>query len=186
MRWTVNSATNSQVFEETMKLALLGYDLEFASDAYTCMKEILNNARIHGNRNDPNKLIYMCVMIDEKRKTLECIIKDQGFGFDYCKRLKHRPEPTDESGRGLTIMFALANEIIFDCSQGGTQVYFLKKIPKDIKLLPKPFQQGDKVIYEGKTYDFGYMGTGKAIIYEEGCRNMQDSIAVDLDKLQRG
>lgn len=46
------------------------------------------------------------------------------------------------------------------------------------------FCQGNKVVYEGKTYDFGYMGqTGRAIIYEEGECNMQDSIAVEPEKL---
>lgn len=49
------------------------------------------------------------------------------------------------------------------------------------------FNRGDKVIFipENKVYDFAYMGrTGKAIIYEEGESNMQDSCAVDLDKLR--
>lgn len=43
---------------------------------------------------------------------------------------------------------------------------------------------GQKVLFQGKIYDFGYYGqTGKAIIYEEGERNMQDSIAVDVSSL---
>ena len=43
------------------------------------------------------------------------------------------------------------------------------------------FKEGDKVIFEGDTYDFGYISqTGRAVIYEEGERNMQDSIAVEL------
>ena len=52
----------------------------------------------------------------------------------------------------------------------------------------KRFVRGEKVVYlpEGRTYDFGYMGqTGKAIIYEEGECNMQDSYAVDLSQLER-
>ena len=48
----------------------------------------------------------------------------------------------------------------------------------------KQFVKGDKVIYipENKVYDFGYMSAvkGKAIIYQEGESNMQDSFAVDL------
>ena len=47
---------------------------------------------------------------------------------------------------------------------------------------------GEKVIFipEDKTYDFGYIGrTGKAVIYEEGERNMQDSFAVDLGLLKK-
>jgi len=50
------------------------------------------------------------------------------------------------------------------------------------------FVSGEKVVFlpDGRTYDFGYIGqTGKAVIYEEGECNMQDSIAVDLEKLER-
>ena len=50
------------------------------------------------------------------------------------------------------------------------------------------FSRGQKVIYipENKTYDFGYIGrTGKAIIYEEGATNMQDSYAVELNELKK-
>jgi hypothetical protein len=50
------------------------------------------------------------------------------------------------------------------------------------------FKRGDKVIYlpEDKVYDFGYIGKeGNAIIYKEGCANMQDSYAVDLDKIKK-
>lgn len=47
------------------------------------------------------------------------------------------------------------------------------------------FARGEKVSFNGKTYDYGYMGqTGKAIIYEEGERNMQDAIAVDPKALE--
>lgn len=50
------------------------------------------------------------------------------------------------------------------------------------------FVPGEKVVYlpDGGTYDFGYMGqTGKAVIYEEGERNMQDATAVDPAKLEK-
>lgn len=50
------------------------------------------------------------------------------------------------------------------------------------------FSYGDKVIYrpEMKVYDFGYIGmTGKAIIYNEGEHNMQDSYAVDINNLEK-
>ena len=50
------------------------------------------------------------------------------------------------------------------------------------------FQYGEKVVYigDGKTYDFGYISArGKAIIYEEGERNIQDSFAVELSQLRK-
>jgi len=49
------------------------------------------------------------------------------------------------------------------------------------------FTRGQKVLFipEGKVYEFGYIGgTGKAIIYEEGEQNMQDSSSVDLKNLR--
>lgn len=46
------------------------------------------------------------------------------------------------------------------------------------------FKCGDKVIFKGKTFDFGYISkTGRAVIYEEGEQNLQDAIAVDPKNL---
>jgi hypothetical protein len=56
----------------------------------------------------------------------------------------------------------------------------------DLYIKQKKLTAGDKVVYEGKVYDYGYLGqTGKAIIYEEGCHNMQDSKAVEFNQLTR-
>ncbi len=42
-----------------------------------------------------------------------------------------------------------------------------------------------KVSYEGKTYDFGYWPGGEfVVLYEEGCRNMQDAIAVEYGEVE--
>lgn len=42
------------------------------------------------------------------------------------------------------------------------------------------FNEGQKVKFKGKTYDFGYYSAqdGYVVLYEEGERNMQDSFAV--------
>lgn len=56
------------------------------------------------------------------------------------------------------------------------------------KKLEDKFKSGEKVVFipDGKVYDFGYLGaTGKAIIYNEGERNMQDGCAVDLAQLKK-
>ena len=56
----------------------------------------------------------------------------------------------------------------------------------DLYTSSKKLTRGDKVVYEGQVYDYGYVGqTGKAIIYEEGCQNMQDALAVDYNRLTR-
>ena len=50
------------------------------------------------------------------------------------------------------------------------------------------FKYGEKVIFipENKIYDFGYISkTRDAVIYVEGERNMQDSIAVNTGLLKK-
>jgi hypothetical protein len=46
---------------------------------------------------------------------------------------------------------------------------------------------GNKVLYKKKTYDFGYysQSPGKVVLYEEGARNMQDSISVLLKDVKK-
>jgi hypothetical protein len=48
----------------------------------------------------------------------------------------------------------------------------------------KKLHQGDKVVCDGEVRDFGYISqTDKAVLYEEGARNMQDSIAVAPERV---
>jgi hypothetical protein len=64
---------------------------------------------------------------------------------------------------------------------------YIDHSPHTITEIVNDYIRGQKVIYipENKVYDFGYVGgTGKAIIYEEGEQNMQDSFAVDIEKLK--
>jgi len=130
MRWTVNSKTNSKIFEETMQEAIRDMDIDLQGDVWTTFKEALNNCREHGNKFDDSKNIYLCIMVDEKRKTIEVILKDQGSGYDYYKMLHQKVDPMADRGRGHIIMAALTNELLIDCSHGGTQVYFMKKLKK--------------------------------------------------------
>lgn len=57
------------------------------------------------------------------------------------------------------------------------------------KKLEKQFEEGEKVVFipTSEIYDFGYMSemVGKAIIYEEGARNIQDSCVVELNQLRK-
>lgn len=42
-----------------------------------------------------------------------------------------------------------------------------------------------KAIYKGDTYDFGYyVNDDRCVLYEEGCRNMQDAISVFTDEVR--
>ncbi len=56
---------------------------------------------------------------------LECIVSDQGPGFDWRSRLGRRPAPDAENGRGLCIMQAYADEMAFNAA--GNVVRLVKK-----------------------------------------------------------
>jgi len=49
----------------------------------------------------------------------------------------------------------------------------------------RELEGGEKVIYEGTVYDFAYKSAfhSTVVLYIEGCKNMQDSIAVDAEKV---
>ena len=51
----------------------------------------------------------------------------------------------------------------------------------------KDYSEGEKVIYLDRVYDFGYYSAtkGKVVIYEEGEKNMQDAIAVNIKEIER-
>jgi serine/threonine-protein kinase RsbW len=89
----------------------------FHSDVYgkilLAVVEGVNNAIVHGNKLNKDKLVILEYNIDNKQA--EFIIKDEGLGFDY----SNVPDPTKPEniekshGRGIFLMNHLADEIEF-------------------------------------------------------------------------
>ena len=85
------------------------------------ISEALINAIIHGNKENPQKKVFIEITYDENFITVK--IKDEGEGFD----LNKIPDPTNqenifkEHGRGLFIMKSLVDK--FECVPGeeGTE-----------------------------------------------------------------
>lgn len=75
--------------------------------------ESVNNAIIHGNKNDFNKKVD--IRIERDRKQLLIEIEDEGHGFD----IRSIPDPTEddniknERGRGIFIIKNLADYVEF-------------------------------------------------------------------------
>ena len=75
--------------------------------------EAANNAILHGNKLDENKDVNLLFKWDETR--LECVVTDQGKGFNY----KDIPDPTAPgnvekvNGRGVFLMEKLSDDINF-------------------------------------------------------------------------
>ena len=96
---------------------------EFAAEL--ALREALNNAVIHGNGMDPDKLVEIRCRC-ERGKGLWLIVRDQGRGFDPSAV----PNPLTEQGlaaehgRGIHLMKLMMDEVSF--KRGGTEVHMRK------------------------------------------------------------
>lgn len=104
-------------------------NLHIGDDVYanlmTCLNEAITNAIYHGNKQDPNKKVYINLeVINNKR--LVFTISDEGTGFDFTKI----PDPTDPenleklTGRGVFIMKKLADQCIFNTLGSEVELHF--------------------------------------------------------------
>lgn len=88
--------------------------------------EAVNNAILHGNRQDPAKMVYFTVQLE--KDAIRFIVKDEGRGFNP----DDVPNPLDpenllkESGRGIFILKSLMDEVTYDFSKGGTEITMVK------------------------------------------------------------
>jgi anti-sigma regulatory factor (Ser/Thr protein kinase) len=90
------------------------------------LREALNNAVVHGNRLNAQKLVHVrcrCAV----GKGISITVSDQGAGFDW----NAVPNPlsvenlTAEHGRGIHLMKRLMDEVSFD--RRGTKVHMVKR-----------------------------------------------------------
>ncbi|HBH24278.1 MAG TPA: ATP-binding protein [Cytophagales bacterium] len=76
--------------------------------------ESVNNAILHGNRNDKSKNVRLSLSLNNN--VIKFIIEDEGTGFDY----HNLPDPTSPenvdkpSGRGIFLMKHLSDEVCFN------------------------------------------------------------------------
>ena len=95
----------------------LSMELELSDEVYgnvlVATMEATNNAIIHGNNSDPEKIVKIEMLMDKKE--LKVYIEDQGQGFDYSTV----PDPTAPenlekiNGRGIFLMERLSDEIVY-------------------------------------------------------------------------
>jgi serine/threonine-protein kinase RsbW len=82
--------------------------------------EAANNAILHGNKLDENKMVNILFSIETNKLRIK--IEDEGKGFDY----KNVPDPTapenieNVNGRGIFLMEKLSDKIEF--SRNGATV----------------------------------------------------------------
>lgn len=104
-------------------------NLQIGDDVYanlmTCLNEAITNAIYHGNKQNPEKTIFINLeVINNKR--LVFTVSDEGDGFDF----SHLPDPTDPenieklTGRGVYIMKKLADQCIFNAKGNEVELHF--------------------------------------------------------------
>ena len=95
----------------------LSMELDLSDEVYgnvlVATMEATNNAIIHGNNSDPEKMVKIEMLMEQKE--LQVQIEDQGQGFDYSTV----PDPTSPenlekiNGRGIFLMERLSDEILY-------------------------------------------------------------------------
>jgi serine/threonine-protein kinase RsbW len=95
----------------------LSMELDLSDEVYgnvlVATMEATNNAIIHGNNSDPEKIVKIEMLL--VKKELMVHIEDQGHGFDYSTV----PDPTAPenlekiNGRGIFLMERLSDEILY-------------------------------------------------------------------------
>ena len=95
----------------------LSMELDLSDEVYgnvlVATMEATNNAIIHGNNSDPDKMVKIEMLMDQRE--LQVHIEDQGQGFDYSTV----PDPTAPenlekiNGRGIFLMERLSDEILY-------------------------------------------------------------------------
>jgi serine/threonine-protein kinase RsbW len=96
------------------------------------LDEIISNAILHGNRQDPAKLVTLRVFSSGKER-FGFEVEDQGAGFDFRKALSRGTNPKaedllQENGRGIGLIAASGAEIHF--LDGGRRVVVVRKAAK--------------------------------------------------------
>ena len=88
--------------------------------------EAVNNAIVHGNKEDKNKKVRLG--LKQNKKSVRFIVEDEGMGFDH----NNLPDPTNPKnlekvkGRGIFLIKSLSDKTTF--KQGGRIVEMLFKL----------------------------------------------------------
>lgn len=111
------------------KLKEHGLDDSDIADLAISATELINNAIVHGNKLDPDKVVR--IKLEFLDDSLNISITDQGDGFSP----NEIPNPIEdenllkEAGRGIFIVRSLVDDLqIESAPEGGTRMVIIKKL----------------------------------------------------------
>jgi len=132
MMTTMSAFTKSQPTERNLvissrieEISLYNFREDVYGNILITVTEAVNNAILHGNRNDSSKKIRItCSFLTEYM--ISFAVEDEGAGFDF-KSIKDPTAPEnllDEHGRGVYVMQNLADEILYKGSGNIVELRF--------------------------------------------------------------
>ena len=103
-------------------------DEDIIFDVHVAFEEALRNAMIHGNRNDPDKMVL--IETELTGNVVRIVVEDEGEGFDPGRL----PDPTldenllKEGGRGVYLIGHLMDEVSYE--NEGRRIVMVKYTDK--------------------------------------------------------
>ena len=101
------------------RIAAAGYDYALFK-IELILRELLNNAVIHGCRNDASRFVRLDLGIRDG--TLDVEVLDDGPGFNWQKAMDSTYSPTATSGRGLCLLKLHSSSIAFNPKGNSVRV----------------------------------------------------------------
>ena len=117
------------VFGYIRKVLNIGEDNFFQVEL--SLREVINNAIIHGNKSDPQKRVYVKFRWNKKRLTLT--IKDENpekVDFSEINKRLQSNDLLSFNGRGIMIMKSYMDKVKFQPSDHGTEIIMEKYLWK--------------------------------------------------------
>ena len=93
-----------------------GIDTEKNWKVFLALREILTNSIIHGNREDPDKMVHIEAEINE---AITFTVKDQGEKFDFYSYKEIPKNLLAQRGRGIYLAHQIMDEIIYEFNNGN-------------------------------------------------------------------
>ena len=103
-----------------------GINDEIYGNILIALTEAVNNAILHGNKEDNSKKVTISLVSNHPKKQLVFQISDDGSGFNYSEL----PDPTAPEnilklgGRGVFLMRQLSDEVEFMDNGSTVQILF--------------------------------------------------------------
>ncbi|MGE4503970.1 MAG: ATP-binding protein [Desulfovibrionaceae bacterium] len=117
-----------KVIDET-KAFVRDRGVEDAGGLVLVMRELLNNAIEHGNGKDASKQVTGAVEVVAPRR-FKITVTDQGKGFDHQELvLRMSDDPTQLRSRGLPLVNAYSDELVFN--EAGNEVSVYVTVPEE-------------------------------------------------------